>query len=75
MSVELSKNLKKKSLKIIKSLNDIKMLHNDKALCIDCMQSFCNHANFNNFNVHAIKTICMQTRKLNKMQNYKRNCL
>ncbi len=30
------------------------MLHDDKVLCVDCMQSFCDHANFDNLNVHAI---------------------
>ncbi len=24
-------------------------------LCIDCMQSFCNHADFDNLNVHVTK--------------------
>ena len=31
------------------------MLHDDEALCIDYVQSFCNHANFNNLNVHVTK--------------------
>ena len=45
------------------------MLHDDEALCIDCMQSFHDYANFDNFNAHVTKLICMQMRKLNKMQN------
>ncbi len=31
------------------------MLHDDEALCIDCMQSFYDHTDFNNLNVHVIK--------------------
>ncbi len=34
-------------------LNDIEMLHDDEALCIDCMQSFRDHADFNNLNAHV----------------------
>ncbi len=56
-------------------MNDIKMLHNDEALCIDCMQSFHDHADFDNLNVHVTKAICMQMRKSNRMQNYKKNYL
>ncbi len=51
------------------------MLHDDEVLCIDHMQSFRDRVNFNNLNVYATKTICMQIRKLNRMQNYKRNHL
>ncbi len=31
------------------------MLRDDEVLCIDCMQSFHNHANFNNLNAHVTK--------------------
>ena len=51
------------------------MLHDDEVLCVDHMQSFRDRVNFNNLNVYATKTICMQIRKLNRMQNYKRNHL
>ncbi len=51
------------------------MLHDDEALCIDCMQSFHDHADFDNLNVHVTKAICMQMRKSNRMQNYKKNYL
>ncbi len=33
------------------------MLYNDEALCIDCMQSFRNHTDFNNLNAHAISNL------------------
>ncbi len=33
------------------------MLHNDEALCIDCMQSFRDCTNFDNLNVHAISNL------------------
>ncbi len=33
------------------------MLHDDEALCIDCMQSFCNHTDFDNFNAHVISNL------------------
>ena len=36
-------------------MNDIKMLRDDEALCIDHMQSFCNCTDFNNFNAHVTK--------------------
>ena len=39
------------------SLNDIKMLRNDEVLCIDHMQSFRDHANFNNLNVHVTSNL------------------
>ena len=29
------------------------MLHDDEVLCIDCMQSFHNYANFDNLNVYV----------------------
>ncbi len=31
------------------------MLHDDEALCVDCMQSFHDHADFNNLNAHVTK--------------------
>jgi len=31
------------------------MLRDDKALCVDRMQSFRDHANFDNLNAHATK--------------------
>ncbi len=31
------------------------MLCDDEALCIDCMQSFHNHTDFDNFNAHVTK--------------------
>jgi len=34
-------------------LNDIEMLHDDEALCIDRMQSFRDRADFDNLNAHA----------------------
>ncbi len=33
------------------------MLHDDETLCIDCMQSFRDHANFDNLNVHATSNL------------------
>ncbi len=36
-------------------LNDIETLHDDEVLYVDCMQSFCNYAHFNNLNVHVTK--------------------
>jgi len=38
-------------------LNDIKTLRDDEALCIDRMQSFCNHADFDNLNAHATSNL------------------
>jgi len=38
-------------------LNDIETLHDDEVLCIDHMQSFHDHANFNNLNVHVISNL------------------
>ncbi len=51
------------------------MLRDDKALCIDCVQSFHDRADFDNLNAHATKAIFMQMRKSNRMQNYKKNHL
>jgi hypothetical protein len=51
------------------------MLRDDEALCIDRVQSFHDHADFDNFNVHVTKAIYMQIRKSNKMQNYEKNHL
>ncbi len=31
------------------------MLHDDEVLCIDCRQSFHDHANFDNLNAHVTK--------------------
>jgi len=36
-------------------LNDIKMLRDDEALCVDRMQSFRDRADFNNLNAHVTK--------------------
>ncbi len=36
-------------------MNDIEVLHDDEVLCIDHMQSFHDHADFNNLNVHVAK--------------------
>ncbi len=36
-------------------MNDIEMLRDDEALCVDHMQSFHDHANFNNLNAYATK--------------------
>ncbi len=33
------------------------MLRDDEVLCIDCMQSLCDHADFNNFNAHVISNL------------------
>ncbi len=33
------------------------MLHDDEVLCIDCMQSFHDHTDFNNLNVHVISNL------------------
>ena len=33
------------------------MLHDDEALCVDHMQSFRNHANFNNLNAYVISNL------------------
>ncbi len=33
------------------------MLRDDEALCINCMQSFHDHANFDNLNVHATSNL------------------
>jgi len=38
-------------------LNDIEALRDDEALCIDCMQSFRDYADFNNLNAHAINNL------------------
>ncbi len=51
------------------------MLRDDEALCIDRVQSFHDHADFDNFNVYVTKAIYMQIRKSNKMQNYEKNHL
>jgi len=56
-------------------LNDIETLRDDETLCVDRMQSFRDRADFDNLNAHATKAICMQMRKLNKMQNYEKNRL
>jgi len=32
------------------------MLRDNEALCVDCMQSFRDHTDFDNFNVHATKS-------------------
>jgi len=56
-------------------LNDIETLRDDEAMCVDRMQSFRDHADFDNLNAHATKAICAQMRKSNKMQNYEKNHL
>ena len=33
------------------------MLYNDEVLCIDQVQSFCNHADFDNLNVHVTSNL------------------
>jgi len=33
------------------------MLRNDEALCVDCVQSFRDRANFNNLNAHATSNL------------------
>ncbi len=33
------------------------MLHDDEVLCIDRMQSFCDHVDFDNLNVHATSNL------------------
>jgi len=38
-------------------LNDIKALCDDEVLCIDHMQSFHDHANFNNLNAHVTSNL------------------
>ena len=38
-------------------LNDIEMLHDDEALCIDCMQSFRDCTDFDNLNAHLISNL------------------
>ncbi len=36
-------------------MNDIETLHDDEILCVDCMQSFRDCADFNNLNAHVTK--------------------
>jgi len=38
-------------------LNNIEALRDDEALCIDCMQSFRDRADFNNLNAHATSNL------------------
>jgi len=33
------------------------MLHDDEVLCIDCMQSFHDHADFDNLNAHVTSNL------------------
>jgi len=51
------------------------MLRDDEALCVDCVQSFRDRADFNNLNAHATKAIFTQMRKSNRTQNYEKNRL
>ena len=39
------------------SIDDIKTLHDDEVLCIDCMQSFRDCTDFNNLNVHVTSNL------------------
>jgi len=38
-------------------LNDIEMLRDDEALCVDRVQSFRDRADFNNLNVHVTSNL------------------
>ncbi len=43
------------------------MLCNDEMLCVDCMQSFCYHADFDNFNVHVISNLQIKCKTMRKI--------